>query len=129
MPVTFEIKITKEILAGSKECGTHNDLEKIGNNCAIALAVKDIFPNVFVTTHHIYPFGIDDDRYNRLSIPLPGVALNFIKIFDSLRSIHNARLCLPEFEFNIDIPDEIISLIDIDEVKNILAKNPVPVHD
>lgn len=118
MPVTFQIKITKEILERSKECGTHNDLEKIGNNCAIALAIKKIFPDVFVTAHHVYPFGIIENENLRVSLPV--IAQNFIKVFDGLRGIPNARLCLPEFEFDIDIPDGVLSLVDIDEVKNIL---------
>lgn len=123
MAVQFKIKVTKEILESSKECGAHNDVEKIGNNCAIAIAVKDIFPNVFVTAHHIYPFGIDEsNEYIHLRIELPKIALDFIKLFDSLRSIHKARLSLPEFEFEISIPDEIISLINIDEVENILER-------
>jgi hypothetical protein len=33
------------------------------------------------------------------------------------------RLYLPEFEFEILIPDEIISQINIDEVKNIVGVN------
>ena len=123
MPVQFKINVTKEILESSKGCGAHNDVEKIGNNCAIALAVKDIFPNVFVTAHHIYPFGIDaNNEYIHLRIALPKIALDFIKLFDWLRSIHKARLSLPEFEFEISIPDEIISLINIDEVENILGQ-------
>jgi len=123
MAVQFKIKVTKEILERSKGCGAHNDVDKIGNNCAIALAVKDFFPNVFVTAHHIYPFGADEsNEYIHLRIELPKIALDFIKLFDSLRCIHKARLSLPEFEFEISIPDEIISHINIDEIENILGQ-------
>ncbi len=124
MPVTFNIKITKEILERSKACGTRNDIDTIGNNCAIALALKDIFPEVFVTAHHIYPFGIDDNTLcNEIRISLPPIALDFIKVFDCLRSIPNVRLYLPEFEFEISIPEEILSHIDIDEINNIVKEN------
>ena len=123
MPVQFKIKVTKEILYRSKGCGANNDIEKIGNNCAIALALKDIFPEVFVTAHHIYPFGIDEKNHNNeLHIAMPQIALDFIKVFDCLRSIPNVRLHLPEFEFEILIPDEIISHIDIDEVQNFVIR-------
>lgn len=122
MPVQLKIEITKEILERSTECDTRSPIEKIGNNCAIALALKDIFPDVFVTPHYIFPFGITEENKNvQQGIPLPKIARDFIKVFDSLRSIHKARLSLPEFEFDILIPDEIISLINIDEVKNFLA--------
>ncbi len=124
MPVQFKIKITKEILERSHECGAYNDVEKIGNNCAIALALKDIFPDVFVTAHHIYLFGIyENNEYSNLRITMPKIALDFIKVFDSLQSIHKVRLHLPEFEFEILIPDEIISQINIDEVKNMIEEN------
>jgi len=126
MEVQFKIKITKEILERSKECGAFNDVDKIGNNCAIALAVKDLFPNVFVTVHHIYPFGVDEsNEYNYLRIELPKIALDFIKLFDSLRSIPKARLSLPEFEFEILIPDEIISQINIDEIEFLLEQKSI----
>ncbi|HSN08222.1 MAG TPA: hypothetical protein VLS85_04245, partial [Hanamia sp.] len=78
--------------------------------------------------HHIYPFGIDDNNNcNELRIPLPGIAQDFIKVFDSLRSIHKVRLHLPEFEFEISIPEEIISHINIDEVKNMVGENSLMV--
>jgi hypothetical protein len=119
MPVHFKIKVTKEILELSKECGTHNDIDSIGENCAIALALKDIFPGVFVTSHYIYPFGIDENnKLDDLKIAMPKVAHDFVKVFDSLCAIHNCRLLLPEFEFEIPIPDVIISKINIDEVRS-----------
>ena len=116
MPVPFKIKVTKEILELSKRCGSE-ELEIIGENCAIALALKDIFPDLNVTGEFIYPFGIDyKERWSKLKIALPKIAQDFIKVFDSLSAIPNQRLRLPEFEFEIAIPDEIISEINIDEI-------------
>lgn len=118
MPVRFKIKVTKEILELSKECGAHNDFDTIGKNCAIAIALKDIFPEVVVTDYYIYPFGIDNkNKLDDLRIVMPKIAQDFVKIFDSLSAIHKLRLLLPEFEFEISIPDEIISQINIDEVR------------
>ena len=118
MPVQFKIKVTKEILELSKECGAHNDFDTIGKNCAIAIALKDIFPGVVVTDYYIFPFGIDNkNKLDDLRIVMPKIAQDFVKIFDSLSAIHKLRLLLPEFEFEISIPDEIISQINIDEVR------------
>ena len=118
MPVWFKIKVTKEILELSKECGAHNDFDTIGKNCAIAIALKDIFPEVVVTDYYIYPFGIDNkNKLDDLRIVMPKIAQDFVKVFDSLSAIHKLRLLLPEFEFEISIPDEIISQINIDEVR------------
>jgi hypothetical protein len=118
MPVRFKIKVTKEILELSKECGAHNDFDTIGKNCAIAIALKDIFPEVVVTDYYIYPFGIDNkNKLDDLRIVMPKIAQDFVKVFDSLSAIHKLRLLLPEFEFEISIPDEIISQINIDEVR------------
>jgi hypothetical protein len=116
MPVSFTIKVTREIISVSKECGMHNR-ENIGENCAIAHAVKDIFPDVSVTGTHIYPFGIDKSSQADLKIELPKIAQDFIKVFDSLAVIHKVRLRLPEFEFEIFIPDEVVAQINIDEVR------------
>jgi hypothetical protein len=117
MPVQFKIKVTKDILELSKECGVHEDAATIGKNCAIALTLKDLFPNVFVSGDDIFPFGKEDKNpSHNITIPMPKIARDFVKVFDSLSAIHNLRLRLPEFEFAIDIPDEIISEIDIEEV-------------
>ena len=82
--------------------------------------MKDIFPEVFVAGYHIHPFGSDDNnKLAELKIPMPKIAQDFIKVFDSLCTIPRVRLMIPEFEFEISIPDEIISEINIDEVKTL----------
>jgi len=125
MPVPFTIKVTKEILALSKECGIHSR-ENIGKNCAVAHAVKDIFPDISVSGSHIYPFGMNKiDPTDDLKIELPKIAQDFIKVFDSLSAIHKVRLRLPEFEFEISIPDEVIAQIDIDDAKKLVRENPM----
>jgi hypothetical protein len=114
--IALKISITKEIIAQSKNCGIENDTHKIGNNCAIATALIDFFPNVFVTGYCIFPWGMDPDKVQGPYIPLPVVAQQFIKLFDGFRLTPKLRLLLPAFEFTIDIPDEVIEQIDIDEV-------------
>jgi len=121
MPIPFKIKVTKQILELSKKCGAHNEDEIMGKDCAIALALKDIFPEVYVSGHYIYPFGIDEnDKLDELKIALPKIAQDFVNVFDSLCAIYKQRLLLPEFEFEISIPDEIISQINIDEVRTLV---------
>lgn len=120
MPAQFKIAITKEILARSKYCGTGKDEYTIGNNCAIALALVDIFPNVYVTNHCIFPLGIDTEKEKQINIPMPVIAQQFIKLFDGFYLTPGLRLMLPEFEFTIVVPDEAIEQINIDEVRELI---------
>ena len=62
MPVTFKIAITKAIIAHCKNCGTGNEANRVENNCAIAFALGNIFPKVYVTNHSIFPYGIDGTK-------------------------------------------------------------------
>jgi hypothetical protein len=118
MSTPFAIRITKEILDRAKNCGQKEE-QSIGDNCAIALALQDLFPDVFVTGDHTHPFGFDQQSVSPMKISLPLVAQNFIKVFDSLVQIPRVRLRLPEFEFDISIPDKILEQINIDEIHNI----------
>ena len=120
MPVQLKISITKEIIEHCKNCGNENDEHEIGKNCAVALALIDIFPNVYVTNYYIFPFGIDCEKVHLLKIPLPIIAQQFIKLFDGFRLTPKLRLLLPEFEFTIDVPDEVIEQINIDEVRELI---------
>ncbi len=104
MAVQFKIKVTKEILQLSRQCGTHSEIENFGENCAIALSLKDIFPDVFVTGGYVYPYGIDaSDECDKLKIWLPDSANDFISRFDS--AAPNDRGEFSELEFEISIPD------------------------
>ena len=128
MPIPFKIKVTKEILELSKACGAPDDVETIGDNCAIARAMKDIFPDAFVTGQDIYPFGIDEDnKLADLKITMPKIAQDFIIAFDTLCENPNSRPLLPEFEFDISIPDEIISQINIDEIRTLAKVTGLPI--
>ncbi|MEO6637871.1 MAG: hypothetical protein ABIN25_06320, partial [Ginsengibacter sp.] len=100
MPVQFKMKINREILELSKNCGADNNIESTGKNCAIAICLMDLFPDVFVTGYSVYPFG-SNPKYcsNNLKIELPKIAQDFIRVFDSLSAIPRLRLTLPEFDF------------------------------
>jgi len=123
VPTTLKVIISKAIIQHSKNCGTNNDAHKVGNNCAIAAALVDIFPDVWVTGYHIFPFGAEYENEPGLSIPLPLIAQQFIKLFDGFYLTPKLRLLLPEFDFTIDISDEVIEQINIDEVKVLIGEN------
>jgi hypothetical protein len=122
MPIQFKIAITKEIIAQCKNCGTGNDDRRVENNCAIAIALADIFPKVYVTDLYIFPFGIEGDKEKDIKISMPVIAQQFIKLFDGFRFAPRLRLVLPAFEFTIDIADEVIEQVNIDDVKELIEK-------
>jgi hypothetical protein len=129
MPVQFKIRITRDIIEQCKNCGSGNDQFEIGRNCAIALALQDIFPDVYVTNYYIFPFGINDEKRKDIKIFLPVIAQQFIKLFDGFSLMPNLRLMLPEFEFAIDVPDEVIDEVNIDEIKELIkSRNIKTVH-
>jgi len=109
MPVPFKIHVTKQIIAQCKEVGVLDDVDIIGDICPIAVAIKNLFPNVHVSNEHIFPFGMD----TKSKIPLPKKAQEFINEFDSLSISTDLRLLIPELEFEIAIPDEVIEKISI----------------
>lgn len=111
----LQIKITKDILKRSMMC---SGLE-VGTNCAIALAIRDIFPEAYVSMWYIY----EKIQQNIPTIRLPLEATNFIKRFDSLVSKPQKRLNLPEFSFEIDVPEEVINSIGIEEATEIISKS------
>src|SRR5258705_2559950 len=122
MPIQFKIAITKEIIAQSKNCGTGNDGRRIENNCAIAVTLADIFPKVYVADTYIFPFGIDGDKEKDIKTPMPVIAQQFIKLFDGFRFTPRLRLMLPEFEFTINLSDEVIEQINIDALRQWIEK-------
>ncbi len=122
MPIQFKIAITKEIISQCKNCGTGNDARPVENNCAIAVALADIFPKVYVTDLYIFPFGVDGGKEKDIKIPMPVIAQQFVKLFDGFRFTPRLRLMLPEFEFTIDIPDEVIEQINIDDVRELIER-------
>jgi hypothetical protein len=110
------ITVTKEILEASKNCGEEKPAS-ISESCAIAFAVRDIFPEATVTLKNIYPF-----LFSSSEILLPPVACEFIKTFDM--STPEERPLLPELSFDIEIPEDVIEQIDISEISKLLEGHP-----
>ena len=123
MEVEFKIRITKEVIEHCKYCGAENNEHELNRNCAVAIALKDIFPDVYVTNYYIFPFGIDTEERGNIKITMPLIAQQFIKLFDGFCLTPNLRLLLPEFEFVINIPDEAIDHINIAEIKDFVNES------
>lgn len=109
----LQIKITKDVLRRSMWCGTKDAPETIGysnSSCAIALAIRDIFPDASIERGWICPFGrVHEARiYHNQN--------NFTYAFDELHDTPEKRLDLPEFSFTISIPTEVIDTINIDDI-------------
>src|SRR5258706_734482 len=119
MPIQLKVSITKEIIDRCKNCGSENQKHIAGNNCAIAFELMDVFPDIYVGNYYILPFGLNIEK--EIRIPLPGIALQFIKLFDGFSLTPRLRRLLPEFEFTIDVPDEVIDQINIDEVRELIG--------
>lgn len=114
--VQLTIKVTKEILERSKMCGVTEPM--ISTNCAVALALRDIFPNVSVTSTQALIFSND---YGFL-VPLPESAGRFVRLFDNTKPENRPRL--PEIEFTIELPDMLVNRINIDEIRPLLVNHP-----
>ncbi len=118
MSVKLKIKVTKAILEKSKYCGVHGRERSIATNCAVAVAVRDIWPDAAVCNEFIAPTGTTYDGI----IGLPYEAYRYINLFDN--STPKERPLLPELEFEIEIPDSVVEKINIEELKPLLVNHP-----
>lgn len=129
MSVKLKIKVTKEILEQSMYCGLSYEVVSTPENCAVALAVRDIFPKAWVMFEEreeenkiavINAFGIQCED----TIVLPGFVKEYIDQFDYLKREPEKRIHLPELEFEIEIPEDIIEQINIEELRGLLQNHP-----
>lgn len=112
----LKIKVTKDVLRRSMWCGTKNDDSgfQITTNCALAIAVRDIFPDASAGYQCINPFH----SCNRLDPKwiIQHDAESFIRSFDILVETPEKRLELPEYEFEVELSDELVELINISDI-------------
>ena len=121
----LKIKVTKDILERSKYCGRTVEFGRsdIHTSCAIALSLRDIFPNAYVKTNYMYTdINLDVNNRCKLYIMLPISASDYIDKFDS--TTVEERPNMPEIEFEIEIPESIIEKINIEELKPLLQNHP-----
>lgn len=109
------IKVTKEILHHSAMCG--HDGKMRSTNCAIALAVRELFPSASIGNPNYSLNGKDgfDNNY------LPPKAVAFITRFDSTSP--SERRWMKPFSFELDVPNSVIDQIGISEAYRILSES------
>jgi hypothetical protein len=112
--VPFKIQVTQAIIHQCKHVGVPGDTGAVGNVCPIAVTIKHMFPDAYVANEYLFPYG----EHTTSKIELPPVAKDFINLFDSLCMMPNVRLKIPAFEFEIEIPDEVVEGIDVRDVQN-----------
>ena len=100
----LKIKVTKEVLERSAMCGKENG--NISSNCAIAVAVRDIFHDWIVDFSIIIP-----ESNKKYSIKLPSIAKDFIRKFDRSTPERRREMNPIEFEIAID-PDVHLSALN-----------------
>lgn len=144
----IKINITKEVLERSKYCGTKRGIDSFvekhnikwkdlkyyptPTNCAIAFAIRDVFPNSSTTQSVIFIFdkpeiinkegksSYDDDDFIEY-ILLPSKAIEFIEKFDKYKP--SQRVNMKPFSFEIIVPDNIINSIGINEINALLKES------
>lgn len=118
----IKINVTKEILENAKMCPTA--MSVASTNCAIALAIRDIFPMAFVTMSQFYLTHSRTSEALTLgdeTIQLPRSAAMFIKAFDDASA--EERVNMHPFSFEIEVPDSVINRIGLEEVQKILSES------
>lgn len=113
--MTILIKVTKEILEKSMYCGIGWGGGSIIENCAIAYAVREIFPGAQVGDG-IYLYNMNAEK-----IPIPVEAQGFIGKFDGL--MPGDRVKMKPISFEIEVPSEVIDQIGIGDVYKILSES------
>lgn len=130
MSINLKVKVTKEILEETKMCGIsdiphtpESNVENIMENCAIAVAVRGVLGKVQVGEFNIDFFeNVDGKDTHICCIELPDAASDFIQEFD--RNLPEARVNMPELEFEIEVPDIIINKIgDMEEVRDLISSS------
>lgn len=124
---TIQINITKDVLKQSMFCAVGPGKDKeVGKNCAIAVAIRSLFPNATIGSDKVYfnlqPNDINDGRIlpSALQAILPYEASEFIAEFDVLKKAPEKRLLMKEISFPLEIPDSLIDDIGIEEIHEVL---------
>ena len=117
----LEINIDQTILNRSANC-----TENLGQNCAVALAIFDIFgQHSWVESEQILITSMEHLKYDIIltnnimaTILLPEKVTEFIMEFD--QNLPHERKEMTPFAFEIEIPDNVIEMISIDEIYKVL---------
>ena len=112
------IKITKEVLEKTKMCNEEGK-NAPATSCAIAYAVRDIFPKAWVERTRILINGWYGGGDTQSLLPFKAIA--FIEDFDD--STPEERVNMNPFSFEIDVPDSVINEIGIGQVYKVLSES------
>lgn len=108
------IKVTKDVLRRSAGCTAGKTI--ISQNCAVALALRDLFPQAQVGYPDMcFYFG------QREEYILNSDVLMFIHRFD--KASPEERLLFPEFSFEIEVPSAVIDKIGIGQAYKVLSES------
>jgi hypothetical protein len=115
------IKITPEVLERAKMCGTKEQPGFRTKNCAIAIAIRDIFPDASAGIDAITLYGNYNNRlpYIDISYSDKKRVQEFMVAFDS--ATPEQRPLLPPFSFTVELPDEVVERIDISDIDKSLT--------
>lgn len=118
----IKIHVTREILERSAMCGIAKETRHIATNCAISLAVRDIFLDAQVDHFDGGELQICVGRRpNHVFIKLPEDAHCFVGEFDYARP--HERATMKPLSFDIDVPYRLVEMIGIGEVYRILSES------
>lgn len=116
MSTLLQIRITKEVLRDSAYCGhikeqgcyilSDDESVAVACNCAIALAIRDVFPKAIVGPDTILPFGDEPFAHVYSEIELPDEAIRFVREFDD--RMPEERLKMKALKFEVEIPDDVL---------------------
>lgn len=116
----LQVNLTQQIIIESKNCKNEP-----GENCAIANAIRDIFPDAMIGKDKIFfkkrlsePFDFFFNAKDQ-AIQLPLAASIFINEFDNTNPAE--RVKMKPMSFEINVPDSLIDDIDISEIQDILS--------
>ncbi len=111
------IHVTEQILRKAAHC----DNAERSNNCAIALAIREILPTAHVGLDRILLYNTIDINCIDNVIPIPSVATRFIQEFDVLTS--RERIEMKPISFDITLPNSFINTINIDEITDVIKNS------
>lgn len=105
----LQITVTRQNIKDAMWCGIKGDA--LSENCAIALAVRDIFPKANVGFCIISSRTVNGE----FALSLPQEATDFVHKFDECTPYD--RLHLPELTFEVDLPQGVIDAINIEDLE------------
>lgn len=107
------VKVTKDHYRRAIMCGTEGKEsgQFVTENCAIAVAVREIFPKAQVFVQNYYPFG------EEAKLELSHTGQDLVRKFDELALHPERRLDLPEREIHLEVNDALLNKL-VETVSN-----------